>query len=94
MFNSSGKALFFIIGFSKDLHSSSMGTEDNIEASTMSMTVRTISMDSEEIIVTSNLGLQYLMVAALSYTKRRNREHPSLRVVSAEQRCLGRVRRR
>ena len=35
VFNSSGKALFFIIGFSKDLHSSSMGTEDNIEASTM-----------------------------------------------------------
>ena len=58
VFNSSGKVLSSIIRFWKAFHSSSLGTEDNIEPSTMECDTKDfINGLSEEKFVTSNPAL-------------------------------------
>ena len=66
VFNSSGKVVSSIIRFSKALHSSNLGTEDNVEPSTMGHDAKDfINGLPEEIFVTSYPALQYLMIAVL-----------------------------
>ena len=66
VFNGPGRAASFITCFSKAIHNSSCGTEDNIEPSTMECDTKDfINGLSEQKFGMSDWALQYLMVDAL-----------------------------